>query len=121
LKTGDTLQEVPFVLNNAGCTVDVYCSKDSWLIKNNFYNKWIKCPSDIDEYQRWLFDIAYSKKYDWIILGDEKLLKLFSETTPNDLFITILPLTNIENKALLGSKKGFSDLCINIQSLLLDI
>ena len=112
LENWDTLQEVPFVLSKAGCTVDVYCSKDSWLIKNNFYHKWIKCPSDLDEYQRVLFDFAYSKQYDWIILGDEKLLKLLSETTPDDLFSTILPLTNIENKALLGSKKGFSDLCI---------
>ena len=33
IENWDTLQEVPFVLHEGGCTVDVFCSKRSWLIK----------------------------------------------------------------------------------------
>ena len=117
LENWDTLQEVPFVLSKAGCSVDVYCSKDSWLLKNKFHNQWIECSDDIEIYQQQLFQIARSKQYDWIVLGDEKLLKLIGDNVPDNLFTTIMPITKMENRALLGSKKGLSDLCIKYSIL----
>ncbi len=117
LENWDTLQEVPFVLSKAGCTVDVFCSKNSWLLKNKFYNQWIECPDEINAYQQQLFEIARSKQYNWIVLGDEKLLKIIGDNVPDDLFTTIMPLTKIENKELLGSKEGLSDLCIKYSIL----
>jgi len=27
----DSLAEIPYILKSAGCTIDVFCSKDSWF------------------------------------------------------------------------------------------
>ncbi|MEN9684424.1 MAG: hypothetical protein RLZZ28_210 [Bacteroidota bacterium] len=115
LENWDTLQEVPFVLSKAGCAVDVYCSKESWLLKNSFYHNWIESSSDFDKYKNELFRLALDKDagYNWIVLGDEKLLKLMNDHVAGaELFEKILPLTKMENRELLGSKEGLSDLCI---------
>lgn len=117
IENWDTLMELPAVLVNGGCTVDVYCSKKSWLLKNKFFNKWIESPTDIEVYKQNLMQLSESNDpyYDWIILADEKLLKIFSECPGiNNLARCnrILPITKIENKILLGSKKGLSELCL---------
>ena len=110
----DTIQEVPFVLKKGGCTVDVYCSKNSWLIANSYYNKWIESSDNTATYLKELFALVENKDnpYDWIIPADEKLLQLLNEAiTSEELFYKILPLTKIENRELLASKAGLSKLC----------
>src|SRR5574343_920382 len=111
LENWDTLMELLFVLKKGGCTVDVFCSKDSWLLKNQYYNNWIESPSDVDQYQQQLLQISLDKDadYHWVILGDEKLLKIISEhpgLSNNELCEKILPVYDIKNKPIMGSKYG---------------
>lgn len=114
LENWDTLQEVPFVLHEGGCTVDVFCSKRSWLITNSYYNNWIECSDDEELYIKELIALAEKKEdpYDWIIPADEKLLKILNDSiSSEDLFYKILPLKKIENRDILASKAGLSEFC----------
>lgn len=114
LENWDTLQELPFVLNKGGCMVDVYCSKNSWLISNSYYSKWIECSDHIDIYLKELYTLAENREapYDWIIPADEKLLQLLNnDITSPELFYKLLPLTKIGNREMLASKAGLSKLC----------
>jgi predicted ATP-grasp superfamily ATP-dependent carboligase len=114
LENWDTISELPYILNNGGCTVDVYCSKQSWLIANKYYNKWIECRDDKDIYIQDLITLAQSTetKYDWIIPADEMLLSLLNKNiVSEDIFYKILPLTKIKNREILASKAGLSRLC----------
>ena len=117
IENWDTLMELPAVLVKGGCSVDVYCSKKSWLLKNRFYNNWIECPTDLEQYKFRLMQLAENDDpyYDWIILADEKLLSIFSKCSNINnqaLCKRILPIIKLENKVLLGSKNGLNELCI---------
>ena len=114
LENWDTLGELPFVLSQGGCNVDVFCSKKSWLISNSYYHNWIESPADTDQYIRHLVSLVQnpSIKYDWVIPADEMLLNLLNDAiNDEELFYKILPLTKIQNRELLGSKAGLSKLC----------
>ena len=114
LENWDSLQEIPFVIKKGGCTTDVFCSKDSWLISNSFFDNWIESSNDPADYAQQLIDLVKNKtpQYDWVILGDEKLLKLMNDRVDYEwLFKKILPLTKIENREVLASKAGFSVFC----------
>lgn len=114
LENWDTLQEIPFIVNKGGCVVDVYCSKNSWLISNSFYHHWIECSNDVEEYVKGLSNLAQNtdSPYDWIIPADEKLLNILNEHIVEEaLFYKLLPLTKIENREILASKAGLSQLC----------
>jgi len=113
----DTLMELPFVLKNGGCTVDVFCSKQSWLLKSKFYDNWIESPTEMDSYKKQLLEISLDKSYEykWIILGDEKLLKMLSDDKllkENNAYKKLLPIYDLKNSRLMGSKYGLSQLCI---------
>ncbi|MDE3144834.1 MAG: ATP-grasp domain-containing protein [Bacteroidota bacterium] len=114
IENWDTLQEVPFVLHEGGCIVDVFCSKRSWLITNSYYNNWIESSDDEELYIKELITLAEKKNqpYDWIIPADEKLLKILNDAISSDeLFYKILPLAKIENRDILASKAGLSRFC----------
>jgi len=114
LENWDTLHKVSFVLKKGGCTVDVFCSKDSWLVFNSYYDNWIECSNNIETYKQELTALACNKNaaYDWVIPGDEKLLKVMNDYVKNgEAFCKILPLTKIENREILASKAGLSVLC----------
>ncbi len=114
LENWDSLQEIPFIVNKGGCVVDVYCSKNSWLISNSFYHHWIECSNDVEEYVKGLSNLAQNtdSPYDWIIPADEKLLNILNEHIVEEaLFYKLLPLTKIENREILASKAGLSQLC----------
>lgn len=114
LENWDSLQELPFILNKGGCTVDVYCSKKSWLISNSFYHNWIECSDNLEEYIKGLVELSMRKEdaYDWIIPADEKLLNVLNEKIElEEIFFSLLPLTKIENRDILASKVGLSNIC----------
>ncbi|GAC1492993.1 MAG: hypothetical protein NVS1B13_23350 [Flavisolibacter sp.] len=114
LANWDTLTELPYILKKGGCAVDILCKKNDWLKANNHYNHWIESEQDPQKLSKQLIDLVQENWYDWIILGDEPLIKLMNEAvTDEELFKKILPLTKIENRNVLSSKVGLSDFCQN--------
>jgi predicted ATP-grasp superfamily ATP-dependent carboligase len=110
----DSLIEIPAILKNGGCAVDIFCVRDSWAIQNKFYDNWIEAPHDTDLFVDQIIELVEKKgsEYEWIIPGDDIIIRLLNEKiTSEALFYKILPLTKIENRELLGSKAGFSSLC----------
>jgi len=108
----NTLAEIPYILKKSGFEVDILSGKDAWVKKNKFYNQWIPAKSESDDYLQQLKELAQNSKYEWIIPGDEKLIKLLNEEiTDEGLFYKLLPLTRIENREMLCSKIGFSNIC----------
>jgi len=113
LDNWNTLSEVPYIVNKGGFEVHVLCGEESWLHKNKFFSKWIIAKDDPTAYVDQLIGLAKTENYDWIIPGDEKLIKLLNETiTDEELFCKLLPLTKIENRELLSSKLGLSNVCM---------
>lgn len=112
LDNWNTLAEVPFILKKAGFKVVIFCGERSWLKANRFYDHKIDAPDDPDLYLQRLVDMVKNDEYDWVIPGDEKLIKLLNESiTDEALFCKLLPLTKIENREVLSSKNGFSHVC----------
>jgi predicted ATP-grasp superfamily ATP-dependent carboligase len=108
----NTLSEVPYILNKGGFEVHVLCGEKSWLLNNKFYHKWIVAEGKTSAFVEQLTGLAKTGDYDWIIPGDEKIIKLLNETIEDEaLFYKLLPLTKIENRELLSSKTGLSNVC----------
>jgi len=109
----DTLQEIPFVIHSGGYTVDVYCSKDSWLLAGSYYHRWIE--SNNGNRQHYIAElIRLSHDYDWVIPGDETvLLMLNASITDTADFLRVMPIVQPGNRNLIGSKSGLSDFCRN--------
>ena len=111
----DVLSEVPAILKKGGYTVHVFCSKEAWLLKNSFYDKWIPAPSDDNTlFLSQLLDHIANEdpEYDWILPGDDIIIRLLNKHISDEqLFYKLLPITKIENREILGSKAGLSNLC----------
>ena len=113
LKNWDACAETPFLLNKAGCTVDVFCSSRSWLISNNYYNHWHESPEDLDAFRNELIDLVKKNHFDWVILADDALIGYMNEVVEPDMFAKIMPIQDIGQRNMLSSKKGFSEFCRN--------
>lgn len=108
----DTLMELPYILKKGGCVVDLYCSDGSWVLSNKYYNQWIEASSDKTVYRDKLFDLVKDGEYQWVILGDEPLIKYLNENISlPDLFVKIMPIVNIQYREMLSSKVGLADFC----------
>ncbi len=110
----DSLMELPAVFKQAGCSTDLYCKKGSWVLESEFYDNWIEAKEDDTVFLDELFDFIKRNgdNYQWIIPGDDIILRLLNDTiTSEALFYKIMPMNKIENRELLGSKDGFSNLC----------
>lgn len=110
----DSLKEVPAILHKGGCAVDIYAAKESWVLANSFYNNWIEAPRDINQFVDALIPFLEKNaaNYSWIIPGDDIIVRLLNDRiTSQDLFLKVMPLTKIENRAVLGSKAGLTEMC----------
>ena len=110
----DSLIEIPAILTNGGCTVDIYCVQDSWVLQNRFHDTWIPASSDEVTFTNELLSYIDKSgdKYQWIIPGDDAIIRILNDRITDEAqFYKIMPLTKIENRELLGSKAGFSSLC----------
>jgi predicted ATP-grasp superfamily ATP-dependent carboligase len=110
----DSLAEIPYMFKKAGCNVDVFCSSHSWLRTNQFHDKWIETSENEDEFRSNLLNLVGKDPdhYNWIVLLDDATIKLMNECIDDPwLFNKILPLTKMENRALLSSKLGLSRVC----------
>jgi phosphoribosylamine-glycine ligase len=108
-----TLPEVPYMLKKGGCdVVDVLCSRESSLLRNKYYDNWIIYDKDKDDYAAKLVTVVQENNYDWVILGDEHILKLMNERITSDhIFKKVMPLKKNENRMILSSKVGLSEVC----------
>jgi hypothetical protein len=113
LENWDACAETPFLLNKAGCTVDVFCSSRSWLISNNYYNHWHESPEDLNAFRNALIDLVKKNHFDWVILADDALIGYMNEVVEPDMFAKIMPIQDIGQRNMLSSKKGFSEFCKN--------
>ncbi len=110
----DSLMELPAVFKQAGCILDVFSVKDSWVLKNKFHDKWIESSENATVFVDELIEYVNKtgNEYNWIIPGDDIIIRLLNDRLDNEnLFYKLLPLTKIENREILGSKAGFSKLC----------
>jgi hypothetical protein len=111
LKNWDACAETPFLLKEAGCTIDVFCSGKSWLISNSHYNHWYESPDDLNQYRIELAEVVRQNAYDWVILADDALIRYMNEFVEEHNFEAIMPIQQISNREMLSSKKGFSTFC----------
>lgn len=112
IESHDTLPELPGLFVRAGYRVDVLCIRRSWLRRNRFVNRWIMAQG-AGGIAAQLIELAESGTYDRIILGDDTLITIMNQAiAPNDqIALKILPISIMENRAMLGSKIGFARLC----------
>jgi predicted ATP-grasp superfamily ATP-dependent carboligase len=109
----DSIGEMPYLFHTAGCEVSVFCSRNSWLLKNSYWDTWVQTgSSDISVYMQDLIQHVQTTSYDWIILGDDALLRALNDSSINEtLFRKLVPVSKIENRIMVGSKAGLSSLC----------
>ncbi|MBC7651604.1 MAG: hypothetical protein H7101_07640, partial [Deinococcales bacterium] len=89
----DTPAEIPFMFKQAGCIVDVFCGKNSWLLSNSYYDNCIDAPEDKDSYCNKLIALVQNniKSYDWVLMMDDETIKLLNEKVDNEeLFIKLM-------------------------------
>ncbi len=104
--------EVPYLFKRAGCAVDVFCSKRSWLLKNSHWDNHILRENDPEKYVRHLESLVREKEYDFVVVTDDFTLRIVNDNLmETDLAGVILPLSTLENRMLLGSKAGLHTLC----------
>jgi len=110
----DSTSEIPFMFKRAGCNVDIFCDSGSWLRSNNFHDKWIETSEIHDDFKNKLINLIEVNPdyYSWVVLLDDAAIKLMNESINSEtLFKKVLPLTKIENRAILSSKIGLSSIC----------
>jgi hypothetical protein len=113
LKNWDACAETPYMLNKAGCSVEVFCSSQSWLISNNYFHQWHESPDELDAYRKALIELVKQNDYDWVILADDALIGYMNEVVEPEMFAKIMPIQDIRQRKMLSSKTGFSDFCMN--------
>ncbi len=109
----DVTGEVSYLFKKAGCTVDVFCSKKSWLLKNRYWDsRVIHHNASPLEYTKGLESLVKAQKYDWVVVGDDVALKILNDhITDEHLARMILPVSKLENRMMVGSKAGLHLLC----------
>lgn len=112
-KNSETSSEIPFLFHKAGAVVDVFCSDKSWLLKNSHWNSWIDSKSETShEFADRLRQFVADGKYDWIVLSDESAVNLVNnEIADEQAALELLPISDLKNRSMLGSKSGLSLLC----------
>ena len=109
----DSSAEIPYLLKKAGCKVDIFCSDNSWLLSNKYYDKWIPIElGNVDLFAKKLIELANTNEYQWIILTDDIAIDLMNKKIVDEkTFLKIMPIHNIGQRDILSSKNGFSDFC----------
>jgi ATP-grasp domain len=109
----DSLAETPSIFKRGGyASVDVLCSKHSWLISNSYYDRHIEIKKEPGELEKQVVEFSSDKSYDRIVLLDDMIISLMNHyITSDEVAKRILPLTKTENREMLSSKAGFSKTC----------
>lgn len=110
----DSTGEIPFMFKRAGCSVDVFCNKTSWLLTNQYHDNWIESSEEHEMFKNQLLQLVNDKPdhYDWIVLLEDITIKLMNESIDSEaIFKKVLPITKIQNRDILSSKAGLSSVC----------
>lgn len=113
-KASEISAEIPYLFNKAGCVVDVFCTKSSWLLKNSYYHRHFSATGlDQSEYVNYLLKLVNENKYDWTIMADDTVLRMVNDYPADKEVVEKLIglVIDIKNRAMVGSKAGLSDLC----------
>jgi hypothetical protein len=104
-----TLAEMPYLLKQAGCQVEVLCPGTNWAIKNAFYDRWIDAGDSIASLIDVLVVLAQDPGYRYIMIGDDPILWAIYRGRTSALW----PLLPIRNEAALPilHKTGFAEHC----------
>jgi Carbamoyl-phosphate synthase L chain, ATP binding domain len=113
-KNWDSLMEMPALLHQGGCLVDVFCTEGAWVLKNRYYHQSVIAENDPELFMQQLLDFIhdYGDQYQWVIPGDDDILSMLNQHIKGEhLFYKLMPLSKIENRKMLGSKIGFAEVC----------
>jgi predicted ATP-grasp superfamily ATP-dependent carboligase len=110
---GESAGHIPQLFKRAGCTVELFCSRSSWLRKNKFWDVWhATAANDVARYAQQLQKLVTRRAYDWVVLVDDAAIRIMNDTiTDDELAKKILPLAHLSHRYSLGSKIGLSQLC----------
>lgn len=114
MRDWDSLTEMPALLSSGGCTVDVYCPRHFWILKNRFVTRWIEASASDEIFVRSLLEHieSHGDEYDWIIPADDVVIRHLNHTIESDeLFRRVMPLLDPSLRKLLGSKIGLAVAC----------
>ncbi len=109
-KDADISGEIPFLFHRAGCHIDVYCSPHSWLRKSRYARAWYPANTkDEEAYVAGLESLTQSQQYDWVVLTDDFALRVLTDHLSSESdALSLLPLTTLEHRAVVGSKAELS-------------
>lgn len=114
----DVAGEIPSIFHRAGCTIDVYCSKESWLLKSRYATTWHNANgADPKAFVAELSLLARTGTYDWIVLLDDASLYIVQDYADEAAAQQLIPLTNLKYRSLVGSKAVLSTLCQELDIL----
>ncbi len=117
-KATDVAGEIPSLFHRAGCTIDVFCSKESWLSKSRYISTWHRAStSDPEAFVAELGRLAQSDVYSWIVLLDDASLCIVQDYASEEFARKVLPLTNMAYRTIVGSKSALSILCQQLNIL----
>lgn len=104
--------EIPYLFHRAGCIVHVFGRKDSWLLKSRYPKKYIPAPETQQEYLTELLSQLQKNTYDWVVPGDDTVLRLVVQLPPeSEGFQKMSPIHDPYCVSLIGSKAQLSQLC----------
>ena len=104
-----TLVEMPYLVKQASCHVDVLCPSNNSTLKNSFYDHWIDAGATMETLLTTLHQLASAKTYDYILVGDDPILWAIYRHQLTDLY-PLLPILNPAALPILN-KVGFAQHC----------
>lgn len=69
-----TLTEMPYLLKQAGCQVEVLCPRSNLAIQNGFFDRWIDAGDSMASLLNALVELARDPGYRYIMIGDDPIL-----------------------------------------------
>lgn len=104
-----TLIEMPYLIKQAGCHVDLLCPDNNWCKINSFYDNWIDSGNSLESLISSLIKLRHNNNYKYILIGDDPILWKIYLDKIFDLW-DILPIRNKSAISML-SKIGLAERC----------
>ena len=104
-----TLTEMPYLLKQAGCAVDVLCPAGNWAIRNSFFDRWIDAGDSLESLLQALIALVDGAGYRHIMIGDDPILWAIYRNR----IAALWPLLPVKNTAALPilNKLGLAEHC----------